>query len=230
MRRPANVLIDKNFVAKITDFNYTVGAKRTLLWTAPELLFRSVQPIQPPLSDRSASQAHSIGAATAASDVYSFGVVLYECLSRREPFQGEDPTAAAAGIAAGKARLPTPEGCSAELAVLLGECLNFEPALRPLFIEIERRLEALEPTCVTSAAFSAADTPSVSMLQKLRWRSSTAGSGPGSPASLEVIARAVSKQFTSLRSWRICHEKSIRQRALQMLTMELGWESPNFGL
>lgn len=168
----ANVLIDKNFVAKITDFSYKAVGQRTILWTAPELL------PNPSIRLNSSSytpllKAQASGASTAAADVYSFGVVLYECLSRREPFEGQDALAAIAGLTAGQLRLPTPEGCGAELAVLLGECLSFEPGRRPLFVEIERRLSALDPACVTSAAFSAADEPATSMLQRLRRGKST---------------------------------------------------------
>ncbi len=101
------------------------------------------------------------------SDVYSFGVIVYECLSRREPFEGYEPEDVVAGVASGSLRLPIPPGCSAEIAVLLSECLSFESIRRPPFAEIERRLAALDQSQVTSDAFSATECSSASMLSRL---------------------------------------------------------------
>jgi hypothetical protein len=59
----------------------------------------------------------------------------------------------AAGVASGSLSLQTPQGCGAEMAVLLRECLNFDRMRRPPFAEIERRLAATDPLQVTLAAF-----------------------------------------------------------------------------
>jgi serine/threonine protein kinase len=141
------------------------------MWTAPECV--SSLPIagaSPKLQNRGHAKSFFKSGPTAdplASDVYSFGVVVYECLSRREPFEGHDPWDIVAGVASGSLRLPTPPGCSAEIGVLLSECLSFEPARRPPISEVERRLAALDPSQVTSDALAAAKEPDASMYSRM---------------------------------------------------------------
>jgi serine/threonine protein kinase len=200
---PANILVDQNFSAKIIDFSNNPAATcGTLLWTAPECILSPSFAVQLP-SSRKAGLTHSSpgksvltpSADQLPSDVYSFGVVAYECLSRREPFEGYKPADVVAGVAAGSLRLPIPPGCGAEMAVLLNECLSFESIRRPPFAEIERRLAALDPSQVTSDAFSAAEHSAASMLARLpvhrrfaRHSSAASSATTESQASAEGIA------------------------------------------
>ena len=116
-----------------------------------------------------------------ASDVYSFGVIIFECLSRKEPFEGRDPLEIAKGVLSGELSLQTPTGCGLEMSTLLAECLKWEPAHRPPFAEIQRRLESLDPSQVTSGAFSSHDDdgPIASMPRSILRRRSCTAEGHG---------------------------------------------------
>ena len=75
--KSANILVDSEFRAKVSDFGFS--AKKTMsntvsgtpYWMAPELLRQE-------------------SCNTTQSDVYSFGIVIYEVYSRLEPYAGED--------------------------------------------------------------------------------------------------------------------------------------------
>ncbi len=225
---PANILIDQNFSAKIIDFsnNPTVTGS-TLLWTAPECMSSQSVAIQrPSLMKKSVTRS----ANQLSSDVYAFGVVVYECLSRREPFEGHELADVVAGVSTGLLRLPIPPGCSAEIAVLLNECLSFEPISRPPFAEIERRLATLDQSKVTSDAFSTAEGSSVSKRSRLpELRGSSArSSSTASTAARSLSNASMELEVSTLKSsfrvgmgicwlWKanlvICHQKQAsRQR------------------
>jgi guanylate cyclase len=153
--KAANVLIDRQFCAKISDFGLPScrpgggGAARyrdwTPYWTAPECL--------------------AGGHATVKSDVYAFGVVLYEILARRSPFEDsdEDPELIADALCRGARRLEAPDGCSAEMAALMDETLAFSAQARPPFSALYQRLSRLDARAVASAAIAppeTVDTPS----------------------------------------------------------------------
>ena len=78
--KSSNVLIDGSFRAKISDFGLSGRIKRsgrgsvlgTPLYMAPELVRRDT---------------HN----SPATDIYSFGVMMNEAVTRRDPFEGEDP-------------------------------------------------------------------------------------------------------------------------------------------
>ena len=71
-----NILIDRRFRAKVTDFGLSqkkqLGAAGTPFWMAQELLRGDTTN-------------------TAESDVYSFGMVLFEIYSYQDPYEGENP-------------------------------------------------------------------------------------------------------------------------------------------
>jgi serine/threonine protein kinase len=139
-----NVLVDCNFVAKLADValprQRRRGPQGTRFWMAPECLLGEDN--------------------TAASDVYSYGVLIYECLTRRAPFDDDDSNDAhaIAAICAGERHMPVPLGCSFELITLMNECLHLNPAKRPHAREISRRVSGLDPLLVTSPAFTDSDS------------------------------------------------------------------------
>jgi len=129
--KAANVLVDARFRAKIADFGLSakkyIGAAGTPFWMAPELL-----------SGESTN--------TAESDVYSFGIILYELYSRKDPYEGEDPTQVLKLVVDKyiNKRPPVPVGCPSKVAEIMNECLGANPEKRPTFEEIDLRIQRLD--------------------------------------------------------------------------------------
>lgn len=129
--KAANILVDRNFRAKVADFGLsakkTIGATGTPLWMAPELL-------------------RGESSNTAASDVYSFGIVLYEVYSRQDPYQGEDSAQVIKDIVDPKVnkRPSVPPACPSHAETLMKDCLKSDPSSRPSFEEIELRMKRMD--------------------------------------------------------------------------------------
>ena len=134
--KSTNILIDRNFCAKISDFGLSSNKKPISLWAAPECLTGQE--------------------CTTFSDVYSFGVVIYEVMSRKVPFETDDleQDDVFAAISRGELHLPQPPGCSAQLYSLMTECLCLAPTNRPPFAELSRRLDAMDVKLMSSDAFT----------------------------------------------------------------------------
>eukprot|EP00980_Cylindrotheca_fusiformis_P023345 scaffold10399_cov113-Cylindrotheca_fusiformis.AAC.5 len=83
---------------------------------------------------------------TTASDVYAFGIVLYEIYSRREPYDGEDPTAVLHLVADKlvQKRPPVPHHMPAQIQSLMQDCIQDDASLRPTFQEIDMRLKRMD--------------------------------------------------------------------------------------
>lgn len=135
--KSANILIDKNWHAKITDFGisrqlvpttmtHRVGTTR---WTAPEVL--------------SYGEHHY----STKADVYSYGILLYELLTRRTPFDDlawdyKVEIAIMEGTRPGvpdKVRKKRPE-----FVELMERCWDHNPDLRPTFAQIIEILASLD--------------------------------------------------------------------------------------
>ncbi|CAB9500762.1 activated protein kinase catalytic subunit alpha-1 [Seminavis robusta] len=126
--KAANILVDKNFRAKVADFGLSSHkdhgrATGTPLWMAPELL------------------RGDCGNST-ASDVFSFGIILYECWSRKEPYEGEqlfDVLRLVTDRTVHK-RPPFPDEMPAVVRSLMSDCLAGPPERRPSFEELDQRV------------------------------------------------------------------------------------------
>jgi class 3 adenylate cyclase len=132
--RSGNVLVDRSLGARLSDFGLA-GPRADPHWLAPERLARA-------------------GGMSAAADAWSFGVLVYEVLTRRCPYEGEDLPAALAAVARGAHRPPTPPGCSPPVAAIMADCLLLDPRQRPPFAELDRRLTTLDASQMTSPAFA----------------------------------------------------------------------------
>jgi serine/threonine protein kinase len=124
-----NVLVDRRFRAKVSDFilsnEVNAGLHRgSLYWKAPELLRQETQ-------------------ASPRTDIYSFGMVMYEVYSRCDPYDGEDFEVVIPQIIDRKINLrPTiPSSCSAPIQGLILDCLHEEAEQRPSSEELDIRLK-----------------------------------------------------------------------------------------
>ena len=83
--KPLNVLIDRSGRVRVTDFGIARAGTSDITRTGS--VMGTAQYISP-----EQAQGHEI---TSASDIYSIGIVLYEMLTGRVPFDGENPVAIA---------------------------------------------------------------------------------------------------------------------------------------
>jgi len=126
-----NVLLDSNYRAKLSDFGLSSNktnkdnARGTPYWMAPELLNRE-------------------STNTTMSDVYAFGILLYELYARKNPYEGLDYEEALRKICdpAVALRPPVPTMCPPNIASLMKDCLQHDPALRPSAKELDLMLQA----------------------------------------------------------------------------------------
>jgi len=130
-----NVLIDKDLVAKVSDFGLAKtkhpdlapsGQRGNLSWLAPETLHQS--------------------AFEKPSDVYSFGVILWEVTARQVPFAGCTRRELEERKRAGQIPGPVPDSIPKEFVQLMAVCLHVDPTNRPTFQQIYDGLHALIST------------------------------------------------------------------------------------
>jgi len=131
-----NILVDRRCRAKVTDFGLSRSGGRshkrstgTPFWMAPEILLG--------------------GQNTPASDVYAFGIVLSELYARKLPYAGEatqDVIGKVCDLTRSEAYRPSvPASCPLPLSTMMQDSWHQDPALRPTFEEIFRRLHTLTP-------------------------------------------------------------------------------------
>jgi len=138
--KSANILVDRNFRAKVADFGLTNQSRATgaPFWMAPELL-------------------RVESGNTSASDVYSFGIILYEVYSRRDPYENEPNTKDLLRLVCDKEiqkRPVVPINMPHKVKALMADCLEDDPAKRPTFEEIDKRLERIDYEGPDSTSFS----------------------------------------------------------------------------
>ncbi|KAK6145871.1 hypothetical protein DH2020_019740 [Rehmannia glutinosa] len=101
------------------------GVRGTLPWMAPELL-----------NGNSSRVSEKV-------DVFSFGIALWEILTGEEPYIDMHCGAIIGGIVNNTLRPPIPERCDPEWRNLMEECWSHDPAARPSFTEITKRLQVM---------------------------------------------------------------------------------------
>ncbi|QCD80409.1 uncharacterized protein LOC114179807 [Vigna unguiculata] len=101
------------------------GVRGTLPWMAPELL-----------SGKSNMVSEKI-------DVYSFGVVMWELLTGDEPYADMHCASIIGGIVNNSLRPQIPSWCDPEWKSLMESCWASDPAERPSFSEISKKLRTM---------------------------------------------------------------------------------------
>ncbi|XP_061351631.1 uncharacterized protein LOC133296623 isoform X2 [Gastrolobium bilobum] len=101
------------------------GVRGTLPWMAPELLNGSSNKVSEKV------------------DVFSFGIVLWEILTGEEPYANMHYGAIIGGIVNNTLRPTIPSYCDLEWKTLMEQCWAPNPAVRPSFTEIARRLRVM---------------------------------------------------------------------------------------
>ncbi|HET6743184.1 MAG TPA: serine/threonine-protein kinase [Kribbella sp.] len=152
--KPDNLLVDGDGSVKVADF----GIARSPTDPATTSFGRILGTSQYIAPERARGRP-----ATAASDVYALGCVLYQLLTGRPPFDGDDPTAILSQHV--QATPVIPEELPGGVIQLLHGMLSKEPDDRPTAHEVS--------TCALDAAPSAAEGPVPG--KHRNWRSVFAG-------------------------------------------------------
>jgi eukaryotic-like serine/threonine-protein kinase len=123
--KPANILVTKDDVVKISDFGIARAvSEHTLAVTQPGMVMGSVAYISP-----EQAQNHAIDE---RGDLYSLGVVLYQMLTGSLPFTGDTPVAVALKHVSEDAPAidPATTGVSPAVASIVGRLLRKNPQER----------------------------------------------------------------------------------------------------
>ncbi|CAM9905553.1 unnamed protein product [Ectocarpus sp. 8 AP-2014] len=129
-----NVLIDENWVTKVTDFGLSrfkatsvsekmTGQAGTYHWMAPEVI----------------NSQHY----TEKADVFSYGIILWEIFTRAIPYGGMQPVQVVAAVLGRRERPRIPSQCPQALSQLMQACWSHDPDQRPCFDDVVPWLESL---------------------------------------------------------------------------------------
>jgi len=157
--KPLNVLIDREGRVRVTDFGIARAGGSEITRTGS--VMGTAQYLSP-------EQAQGMEV-TAASDIYSIGVILFEMLTGRVPFDGENPVAIAMKQVGEEPPAPSsinPEVTPALDAVVL-RALAKDPAQR--FASAEEMLEALDAAEADPGASLPPITPPPDDKSRRRW-------------------------------------------------------------
>ena len=124
--KPDNLLIDVDGSVKIADFGIAHSPGGTITPASSGLILGTSLYLAP---ERALGQP-----ATPATDVYALGCVLYQLLTGRPPFEGENPTVVLSQHV--QATPVVPEAVPAPVAHLIRRMLAKEPAERPTTDEV----------------------------------------------------------------------------------------------
>ncbi|KAF2317458.1 hypothetical protein GH714_022495 [Hevea brasiliensis] len=129
-----NLLVDKNWVVKVSDFGLSRMKHSTFLssrstagtaeWMAPEVLRNE------PSDEK--------------CDVYSFGVILWELCTLSQPWRGMNPMQVVGAVGFQQRRLDIPDDMDPVIADVIRKCWQTDPKLRPTFAEIMAVLKPLQ--------------------------------------------------------------------------------------
>lgn len=124
--KPANVLIDADYHAKLADFGL---AKELVNVVNPAMTMAGSPAYLPP-------EIVSKKGATFSSDIYGLGPLLYELLTGKTPFYADDIDLLFQNIKTGK--LTFPDHVSSNAKELIGLVMNKDPSKRPQISQIKR--------------------------------------------------------------------------------------------
>uniref|UniRef100_M4BTV9 non-specific serine/threonine protein kinase n=1 Tax=Hyaloperonospora arabidopsidis (strain Emoy2) TaxID=559515 RepID=M4BTV9_HYAAE len=140
-----NLLVDKNFNIKLSDFGLArvkahvqtmTGNCGTVQWMAPEVL---------------GNQKY-----TEKADVFSFGIVIWEIVTGECPYDGMSQIQAALGVLNRNLRPNIPRDCPPFFSRLMKACWNRQPELRPSFPHIVNAFRTYQSSISESRATSSA--------------------------------------------------------------------------
>lgn len=127
--KPANLLVDQNWVVKVADFGMSQikgassgGIFGSPFYMAPEML------LEKGFDEK--------------VDVYSFGIVLWEMVTRAEPYEGlfKNFDQLADGVGLEKIRPRIPADVHPTLKELITQLWDHDPRRRPSFADVRARL------------------------------------------------------------------------------------------
>ncbi|KAJ1691154.1 hypothetical protein LUZ63_015309 [Rhynchospora breviuscula] len=129
-----NLLVDKNWVVKVSDFGLSRLKHHTFLsskstagtpeWMAPEVLRNE------PSNEK--------------CDVYSFGVILWELATMQKPWSGLNPMQVVGAVGFQDKRLEIPTEVHPLVAKIISSCWDNDPCNRPSFAQLIAPLKKLE--------------------------------------------------------------------------------------
>ncbi|CAL5023104.1 unnamed protein product [Urochloa decumbens] len=136
-----NLLVDRNWVVKVSDFGMSRLKHHTFLsskstagtpeWMAPEVLRNE------PSNEK--------------CDVYSFGVILWELATMRVPWSGLNPMQVVGAVGFQNRRLDIPREVDPQVASIISSCWDNDPSKRPSFSQLLSPLKQLQRLVVTES-------------------------------------------------------------------------------
>ncbi|RMX49128.1 hypothetical protein pdam_00003862, partial [Pocillopora damicornis] len=185
-----NILLDKNYVCKVTDFGMAYqsfkyghgNAKKGCLpikWTAPEILLGELAGL------------------STLSDVWSYGIVLYEIVTLGGiPYDGWSEGMVVAEVTKGY-QMPKPDHVDNKVYDIMKRCWNRNPDFRPPFENLRKRMDKYlrEETYVELLDMGAYDKAKYSRVEDL----GNEGAGPSEEVAKKASVKRLGKWSSDRR-------------------------------